>query len=323
MPDATAVIRSVRSVRLRAPKRSRRRARGWFDSRGDQANSRRRGGDTRRHLHRACAAAGLVRRGRDRHGRGSGAGRERVSCAKGGTRPVLGVRDRDLLNDTEVDEICRGIPNLFVWPGRCLENDLLHPPLLVSAVRSTAAEINEATVREQLRLLAEQHRDEMVAHLADRRLRDEMPDEPRPRARTPSVGCRSRAQMTSRVRLQVRLQDRRDAAQRRVDAYARVHQEVSSEIADRFEAEHLALLDGKRALRQLGADLNPFRTADQLEALLVKHIQEGLVPPGFAALFQRLTTPSGALALRGSERICDAPGSSLDEAIYSAECLAA
>ncbi len=208
----------------------------------------------------------------------------------GGARPFVAVRDRDLLTSDQVDALCRQMPNLFVWPGRCLENELLHPPLLASAVRSTAAELDEATVRELMRSLAEEQREEMVADLVERRLREEIVDEPGGpiRRRLPDAAD-PREELTPSVQLEVRLRDRAEGARRRVDTHARVTQLVRNELAARFEHEHMALINGKRALRQLRA-IHPLRTADQLEALLLKHISEGIVvPPGFARLFGRIS----------------------------------
>ena len=128
-----------------------------------------------------------------------------------GTRPFLAVRDRDLLTDAEVDKLGQSDPDLFVWPQRCLENDLLDPPFLTDAVRSTGMDIEETQVRERLRALADQHREEIVAELVDTRLRligDEPAD---PRGRLPPH-VDPRDQMTAAVLLQVRLRDRRDAA---------------------------------------------------------------------------------------------------------------
>lgn len=48
-------------------------------------------------------------------------------------------------------------------------------------------------------------------------------------------------------------------------------------------------MDGSRALRQLGADVHPFRSSVELENCLVKRIRDGHVPPGFTSLFARIS----------------------------------
>lgn len=53
-------------------------------------------------------------------------------------RPFLGICDRDLMTDQDVEELHAKLPSLFVWPSRCLENELLHPPLLSQVLTMTA-----------------------------------------------------------------------------------------------------------------------------------------------------------------------------------------
>lgn len=205
-----------------------------------------------------------------------------------GTRPFLAVRDRDLLTDAEVEELRQTDPDLFIWPGRCLENDLLDPAFLADAVRSTGMQMEQTQVRERLRALADEQREDIIADLVDARLRliDDEPSDPR--GRLPS-NVDPRDRMTAAIRLQVRLRDRRDSAQRRIDGYELAWAQVSKDIDARFDGDHLNLLDGKRALGQLGPQIHPFRNTDLLEQCLLKRINDGSVPPGFASLFGRLT----------------------------------
>ena len=205
-----------------------------------------------------------------------------------GTRPFLAVRDRDLLTDAEVKDLQESDPDLFIWPKRCLESEFLDPSFLADAIRSTGMAIEESQIRERLRVVADQQREQIIADLVKERLRSigDQPADPRGRI-PPNVDPRD--QMTPAVRLQVMLRDRRDAAETRLSLFEATWHEISQDVDTRFDAEHLTLLDGKRALGQLGPQVHPFRNTDLLEQCLLKRIDDGSVPPGFASLFGRLT----------------------------------
>ncbi len=86
-------------------------------------------------------------------------------------QPYLGVCDRDLRSDEELEEAGRRVPGLFFWPSRCLENELLHPPLLARALDMTGHGVSEGEIREVLRAIADGQYDEVHATLVERRLR--------------------------------------------------------------------------------------------------------------------------------------------------------
>jgi hypothetical protein len=83
-------------------------------------------------------------------------------------RPFLGICDRDLMTDRDIEELHAKLPALFVWPSRCLENELLHPPLLSQVLTMTGhPDVGEQRVRTVLREIAATQREEILATLVN------------------------------------------------------------------------------------------------------------------------------------------------------------
>ena len=195
------------------------------------------------------------------------------TLGSGFDQPYLGVCDRDLRSDDEVEEVRRRVPGLFFWPSRCLENELLHPPLLARALDMTGHEVSEAEIRAVLRKIADGQYDEVHATMVDGLLRHADEGSLQLEDGEPPIGL-----------LRRRFEARRDSAQDRVAAVTEVSKQVEISLRRRWGAKHLLLLDGKAALPQVAQQLAPgLKGGRGLETAVLRHAIDN-PPPGIAAL---------------------------------------
>jgi hypothetical protein len=200
----------------------------------------------------------------------------RITCRSLGSGfdgAFLGICDRDAMTTDEAEDLCRRVPGLFVWPSRCLENELLHPPLLTRALDMSGHDISELDVRRELRAIADEQYDYVHASIVEHRLRRgsfEAP--PRAEAETPIGGVRRRLEATG------------NSAQGRILEISRVSIHAEAELRDTWEEEHLLLMDGKRAMSDVAHRLAPnLHGVRGLEQALLRHAADS-PPPGIAAL---------------------------------------
>jgi hypothetical protein len=207
---------------------------------------------------------------------GNGARGVQRTCrtlSSGFDQPHLGVCDRDLMSNEEVEALRRRVPGLFVMPSRCLENELLHPPLLARALDMTGHEVSEAEVRVVLRQIADEQYDQVHATMVDRILYREYTEPIQREDGEPPIGL-----------LRREYEARRDSAQNRVQAVTDVAIRVESDLKRRWSAEHLVLLDGKAALPQVAQQLAPgLKGGRGLETAVLRHAIDN-PPPGIVAL---------------------------------------
>lgn len=195
------------------------------------------------------------------------------ALGSGFDQPHLGVCDRDVMSDEEVDELRRSVPGLFVLPSRCLENELLHPPLLARALDMTGQGVSEPGIRRVLREIADAQYEEvhgrMVDHILRRRHRESL----------------QRQEGETRIGLvRRRYEASRDSAQARVLAVSEVSSRVENDLRRRWDAEHLALINGKVAFALAAQRLAPLlRGSRGLESVVLRHAIDS-PPPGIAAL---------------------------------------
>lgn len=195
------------------------------------------------------------------------------TLSTGFNAPHLGVCDRDLMNNEEVDDLKRRTPGLFVWSSRCLENELLHPPLVARALDMAGYAASEADVRSTLREIADTQYDQVHATLVDRDLRRRF-EVPRQREDgEPPIGL-----------LRREYESRRDSALEQVMAVQEVSISVEASLRRRWNAQYLLLLNGKRALPQVAQRLAPgLKGGPGLETVVLRHALD-YPPPGVAAL---------------------------------------
>jgi hypothetical protein len=177
------------------------------------------------------------------------------------------------MTDDEVDDLRRRVPGLFVLPSRCLENELLHPPLLYRALDMTGHEVSEGEIRSVLREIADAQYDEVHATMVDRVLYRQYSESLQREDGESPIGL-----------LRRRYEARRDSAQNRVLAVTEVSIRVENDLRGRWDAEHLGLINGKLAFAQVAQRLAPgLRGRRGLETAVLRHAIDS-PPPGIAAL---------------------------------------
>jgi len=195
------------------------------------------------------------------------------TLSTGFDQPYLGVCDRDLRSDEELEDARRRVPGLFFLPSRCLENELLHPPLLAHALDMTGHGVSESEIREVLRGIADEQYDQVHATLVERRLRHAYEGSVEHEEGEPAIGL-----------LRRRFEASRDSAQQRAVAVMEVSKEVEVTLRRRWSARHLVLFDGKAAFPQVAQQLAPgLKGSGGLETALLRHAIDN-PPPGIAAL---------------------------------------
>ena len=194
------------------------------------------------------------------------------TLGSGFDRPYVGVCDRDLRSDDETIYEEEKAPGLFFLASRCLENELLHPPLLMRTLDMAGYEITEAEIRLTLRAIADGQYQDVHARMVDSELH-RMRDLPlgREEGEVPLGGIRRKYEA------------RRDAAQNRLLAMSEVAARIEDDLQGRWDTEHLALLDGKTAMPQLAQQLAPGFKGRGLETAVLRHARD-FPPPGIAAL---------------------------------------
>jgi hypothetical protein len=168
------------------------------------------------------------------------------TLGSGFDRPYVGVCDRDLRSDDETIQEEEKAPGLFFLASRCLENELLDPPLLTRTLDMAGYEITEAEIRLTLRAIADGQYQDVHARMVDSELH-RMRDLPlgREEGEAPLGGIRRKYEA------------RREAAQNRLLAMSEVAARIEDDLQGRWDTEHLALLDGKTAMPQLAQQLAP------------------------------------------------------------------
>jgi hypothetical protein len=206
----------------------------------------------------------------------AGAAGVEASCRTletGFTRPFLGVRDRDLMDEEKLQALSLEVPSLFVLPSRCLENELLHPPLLTHVLDMLGhRDMPEERVRAVLREIADEQKAEVAVELAELDLyaKFELSRE-RDQKDTPAEA------MARRFRA------KRDLGGEHVSQLWGCLAEAEAALEKRWEREHLNLMDGKRALHIVGQRAATGVKAQILEKALIRRALDD-PPPGVARL---------------------------------------
>jgi hypothetical protein len=209
---------------------------------------------------------------------GSGAGVETVvRTLNDGEIPIphLGIRDRDYLDDAAAAALEEAIPNLFVWRSRSIENEILFPPLIAKTLERAGRATTEDEARRLLHDTAERQRDAVLAELVEARLR--------------RAYEYTKAGSDPLGRMKHHLEEVQRVATEKLAEFDKVSEEVRRELDERWDADYLALVDGKRLLSEL-VEFTPFGSVRDLLAALTQTAYEHaeLLPPGFAELRDRL-----------------------------------
>lgn len=189
--------------------------------------------------------------------------------------PHLGIRDRDYMSDEEVDALRASIPNLFVWSARSIENEILHPPLIAAMLDRIGREASEDDVRNALKERADRQRDVILSELVEARL-----------GRSHAY---EKGGDTPIERQKHHLNEVRRVAEEKLSGFDQTVNEVTEELAERWDTDSLDLADGKRLIAEF-VDFTGFRSLHDLLAAITQtaHDHPELLPPGFVELREHL-----------------------------------
>jgi hypothetical protein len=195
------------------------------------------------------------------------------TLGSGFDQPFIGVCDRDLRGDEEIRELQERVPGLFFLSSRCLENELLYPPLLARALDMTGHAVTETEIRAALRTIADEQYEDVHAAMVENELR-----------RVEDMPLRREDGATPMGRLRQQYEARRESEQNRLLAMAEIAIHTERKLRARWDIEHLALLDGKIVLPRIAQQFAPgLRGRRGLETAVLRHAID-FPPPGIAAL---------------------------------------
>lgn len=187
----------------------------------------------------------------------------------------IAIRDRDLLSEAEVSRRLAQHPQLFIWPRRSLESELLEPRLLAKTFSRAGQVTTEDTIASSLKSLADRQRPEILAELLEQELKARYEIAPAGDSRVD----RLRAYYTETVRV----------SSQKLAEFDSVLAHVETALDGRWEADHLKLIDGKRALSEY-VSLSPFHSLPDLLNAIAATIraEPDFLPQGFVSLRTRL-----------------------------------
>lgn len=174
--------------------------------------------------------------------------------------PWIAIRDRDLLSDEEVASRKSALKNLFVWPNRTLENELLDPSLVARTLERAGRSTESITVRDWLREIAELQKMEILASLIE----DEL------RRRHPYPSLERSTPVEDKMKF-LRIQE--ETIKAKLEVFTEVAQEVESNLNSRWDDDWFKLMDGKRALAQL-LPRTPFQKIPDFVSALTRTLRD-------------------------------------------------
>lgn len=194
--------------------------------------------------------------------------------------PWLCLRDRDLMTDEERTGLLETHENLHIWERRAIESHLLNADLIHAVMVSLGKDISLAGVEEVMRKTFEPLQEEVLGGLVEAELA----------RRYPPPG---RAPQGSRFE-KIKWQCEQYAAvnQNRANAVKQVEEEQRKGLATEWPSEWVRLVDPKAALACLNAELQLFRSVEDLKRALLVRARDDLAvrPSGIEALRVRLVS---------------------------------
>jgi predicted ATPase len=181
-----------------------------------------------------------------------------LSISPEGT-PWLCLRDRDLMDETSLQNLKRTRPHLHIWPRRAIESLLLEGALIAAVMTSAGQHIDAERVDALLEAAAQPLQDEALSVFVQRELARL---HPHPDAsRTGDRYANMEAQLRSYAQSQLD----------RANSVGAVVAQQRPLLANRWPAEWKVLVEPKGVLGQVHSSLGVFRTvADFKRALLVR-----------------------------------------------------
>ncbi|SDH62361.1 Predicted ATP-binding protein involved in virulence [Actinokineospora alba] len=179
--------------------------------------------------------------------------------------PWLCVRDRDLLDDAELDELRAKHPNLHVWDRRMIENELLDFELIGETFKRAGAEQTTDEITACLREIAGELKHEVLVELTKKEL-GKVLIEPNHKSKDPFD------KLESYYELKVA------SFTNKLANFDSAKASVIAEIEERWDNEWLTLAHGKGLLGRL-VSKSPFRSKDHLIAALAGTFAQGACRP--------------------------------------------
>lgn len=191
--------------------------------------------------------------------------------------PWIAVRDRDMLTDEEVSELMKQFPNLFIWRRRMLENELLEPQLISTALEYTGMNVSEEEVLSHIKDLALQEKEEVLRFLMEQRLNEV---------------THARYQRTGSPVDNLRAYLESDLARRKeqLERFPELLPEMRTQLEQVWATEWLRLVNGKRVLHKFIDRHSPYKDRRAFCNLLARtvHMHPDLLPQGLSELKERL-----------------------------------
>jgi hypothetical protein len=190
--------------------------------------------------------------------------------------PWICVRDRDLLSDFDAQEMASRHPNLHIWSGRMLENELLDPDLVMATFERVGKKVTRQEVVDSLRIAADKVREEVLSELVSRELANLHPvnDVPTGTGKLEKL----RAYCTAKAA----------DYQARADQFDDVLTRVEAGLDARWDREWSVLAHGKPLMAAIQR-LSPFGTiTDLVDALTATFVHGTCQPEGLSKFGERL-----------------------------------
>lgn len=190
--------------------------------------------------------------------------------------PWLAIRDRDLLTDDEVAEKLSASTNLYIWPNRMLESEILDPALVARTIERSGGRTDVQVVQGWLKEIAESQKSKIVAELVEAEL----------------VRLHPYAEVekgTPLEELSTFLQVQASSTQSKIESFSRISEEVSEALELRWNVDWFKLMDCKKAFGIVAAK-TPLRRSTAFEEAVYATLREEpeAWPVGLRRLKQRI-----------------------------------
>lgn len=191
--------------------------------------------------------------------------------------PSLCIRDRDMMPDNVVNDLERRYPNLFVWPWRSLENQLLDPYWIAATLKPLNSSVSVEGVRQNLKDIADDLREESIARLIEQEL-------------DARHGIRVKGTHDPVTDVRVRSEALVQQAAAKLADFPQVAIDINNRISLEWEAEWLRYVQGKKVLSVFVSKYTPLKTLDAFISAMAYRAMEDptLLPQAFSALQSRL-----------------------------------
>lgn len=195
----------------------------------------------------------------------------------------LCIIDRDLRSDREVLDLETRYPGLFVWSGRDLESLFLRGTLIAAAYNIAAKSLDASDIEQELRVIADSLRGEVVAKLTGER------------ALGDARGIRPSGQNAGGGRASLEAQS--EVFRRAAESFDNLKLEVEVEVKARWDSSWRELVDPKIVLQKVIAKHDYFSKSAPIDPVIMQILANGApLPEDLKQLKARLSNLVGGAA---------------------------